>query len=191
MNSTAPHVICIVLTKPVTIIPPSVCCAFTEQCNCSLTGQVKGHSLRRPCPLTQYGLLAVGTSPMPSVTLVGPVCRAMSAAIQFGGYNPVRTIASPQSSKGTSMGRMSSGGSRMAGVAKRGRFGGGNVSWSLGRLYRHRARTCAPVWYWPAMRWHVTCSISTTCCVVNRKRAALSAPCISLQSCSRKHIQTE
>ena len=41
--------------KPETIVPPSVRCAYTEQCNCSLTGQVKGHSLGRPCPLTQKG----------------------------------------------------------------------------------------------------------------------------------------
>ena len=86
---------------PVTIVPPSVRCAYTEQCNCSLTGQVKGHSLGRPCPLTQKGLLAVGTSPMPSVTSVGPVCRALSAAVQSGGYNPVRTSPCLRATRGT------------------------------------------------------------------------------------------
>ena len=34
-----------------------------------------------------------------------------------GGYNPIKTMASPQSSKGTSMDRMSFGGSRVTATA--------------------------------------------------------------------------
>ena len=41
-------------------------------------------------------------------------------------------MASPQSSKGISTGRISSGGSSVAGAAKRGRFGGGDAWCSLG-----------------------------------------------------------
>ena len=64
---------------------------------------------------------------MPSISPVGSVLWALSAVVQFGGHNPVRMIASSASAKGTSMGRIFSGGSRMAGAVRRGRFGGGDV----------------------------------------------------------------
>ena len=60
---------------------------------------VNCQSLRRTCPLTQKGWLAAGTSPAPSVAPVGRLSWALSAAVQSGGHNPVRMIASPQSSK--------------------------------------------------------------------------------------------
>ena len=49
----------------------------------------------------------------------------MFAAHQPRGHNPVKIMASPQSSKGISMGRISSSGPSVAGAAKRGRLGGG------------------------------------------------------------------
>ena len=89
------------------------------------------------------------------------------------------------------MGSISSGGYRMVGVEKRGRFGGGHILWSLACLCADLGRACAAVSYWLAMRWRVACSNSTTCCMGKRKRAAISAPYISLQSCNRERLHTE
>ena len=61
----------------------------------------------------------------------------LSVAYQPVGHNPVKTMASPQPSKGISIGCISSGGSNIAGAAKRGRFGGGDAWWGLGRLCLH------------------------------------------------------
>ena len=65
-------------------------------------------------------------SPAPSVTPVGPMLWVMSAVDQPGGHNPVKIMAPPPhpSSKRISMGRISSGGSSVAGAAKCDRFGG-------------------------------------------------------------------
>ena len=76
----------------------------------------------------------------------------MSVADQLGGHNPVRLMAFPQSSKGISMGGISSGGSSVARAAKPGHFflGGGGAWWSLGRLCLHLDRACVSASYWPA-----------------------------------------
>ena len=87
--------------------------------------------------------MAVGTSPAPSVTPVGPKSWAMSAADQPGGHNPVKIMASPQSSKGISMGPISFGGSSVAGAAKCGRFFLGGAPGGVWAVYASTWIGCA------------------------------------------------
>ena len=102
-------------------------------------------------------------------------------------------MASPQSSKGIAIGRISSGGSSVAGAAKRGRFGGGGGGawWSLGCICLHLERACVSASYWPARRPRVTRSNSGTCYIDRRKWAAHSALCTNFQLCSRVRIHAE
>ena len=71
---------------------------------------------------------------------------------QSGRFNPVKTMASPLSSKGISINRISSGGSSMVVIAECGRFEGG-VDWrGLGRLSFHRDKPCVSASYWLVSR---------------------------------------
>ena len=170
--------------KPVTIVPPSVRCTNTEQCKSLLTGVVKGQSLGRP-PLTLTLVRLAGGS-NESCTKRRP-CRTQvvgvwSVAFQSGSYNPVNTMASPQSSKGISIDRISSGGSSMVVTTERGRFEGGVDWWVLGRLCFHRDKSWASASHWPVSRPRSICSSSPTCCTAKRRRAAALRPVLTSNS---------
>ena len=67
------------------------------------------------------------TRPAPSVAPAGPKLwvSGLWQVSQSGSYHPVKTMASPQSSRGVSIDHISSSGSSLVVIVEHGRFEGG------------------------------------------------------------------